>query len=122
MQTGIQALDKMISKIGLRTDNCDNEFQRIDRCFGGSQPQLCDKKLPFCIAKAIFQAPMYSRLWLHQIWLAGKEKPLACFLIDEQGVVVERVYYLNARKYYTACDKLINQVQRLYTQQHSKAA
>ena len=122
MQLGIQALDKLVSKLGLQTQPCNNEFQRVDICFGGAQPQVGDCKLPFCIAKAIFQAPMYSSLWLHQVWLAGKEKPLACFLIDENGDVVERVYYQNTRKYYDACDKLITQIQRLGMQQQSKAA
>lgn len=122
MQTGIQSLDKLINKTGLQAQPCDNDFQRVDVCLGGVQPQLTNTKLPFCIARAIFRAPMYSALQLHQLWLAGKDKPLACFLVNESGDVIERVYYQNSRKYYDACDKLIRQVQRISTNSNQRAA
>ena len=122
MQTGIQTLDRLIEKIGLRVEPCENKFQRIDLCYGGVQPQLTDTKLPFCIAKAIFQGPMYSTLRLHQLWLSDKKKPLACFLVDEKGDVVERVYYQNSRKYYDACDKIIRYIQRIKILDSQQAA
>ena len=122
MQTGIQTLDKLIEKIGLRTHPCDNDLQQVDLCYGGVQPQLVDTKLPFCIARAIFRAPMYSTLRLHQLWLAGRSKPLACFLVDENGDIVERVYYQNGRKYYDACDKVIRHIQRIDSHSNRQAA
>jgi hypothetical protein len=122
MQTGIQLIDKAISKYGLVLEPCKNAFQQVDRCFGGSQPQYPGKTLPFCIAKAIFQSPMYSVLYLHYLTVPGKDKPLACYLVDENGRVIERVYYQNSRKYYDAFDKLIKHIEMLAHNTQSFAA
>ena len=111
---GLSLIDSLVEKHGLHSEQVSNPFQTVQACVGGSVPSLKGMSLPFCINRFLYQAPLYSRWMLHQLWLPKSRKPLACFLVDQNGKVVERVYYQNGRKYYDACDKLLQHVERLY--------
>ncbi|MBT0587360.1 hypothetical protein [Alteromonas oceanisediminis] len=122
MTLGITAIDKQLSKYGLANGACDNPFQKVDLCFGGEQPDISGFKIPFCIAKAIFQTPMYTRLYLHRFVAPKADKPFACCLMTENGDVIERVYYENSRRYYQCSDRLLILLTSLWLSGRSKAA
>ena len=114
MKTGMATIDNAIAKFGLTHQPIENEFQSVVQCFGGETPALRSVNLPFCINQFLFNAPLYSQWLLHQFELPKTNKKLACFITDLNGNVVERVYYQNSRKYYDACDKLVNRVSSLF--------
>jgi hypothetical protein len=118
---GIALIDKLVEKHGLHSEQVDNPFQSVHVCVGGAVPQTKGLSLPFCINRFLYQAPLYSRWILHQLWLPKSNKPLACFLINQRGKVVERVYYQNGRKYYEACDKLLQHIERLHSEERTAA-
>ena len=122
MNLGIATIDKQLSKYGLASGACDNAFQKVDLCFGGEQPTISGFKVPFCIAKAIFQAPIYTRLYLHRFTAPKADKPFACCLMTESGEVIERVYYENSRRYYQCSDRLLSLLASHWLSGNSKAA
>ncbi|MDM7860463.1 hypothetical protein QTP81_07630 [Alteromonas sp. ASW11-36] len=110
MSFGIAIIDQLVKKHGISALSCDNEFQHTQHCYGGETPSIEWGQLPFCINRFLFQAPLYSQWTLHCFSLPKTGKPLACFILDVSGKVVERVYFQNTRKYYDACDKLAAQL------------
>ncbi|WP_100656944.1 hypothetical protein [Alteromonas flava] len=121
MSYGLTCIDQAVAKYGLSAEPCDNQFQRVLGCFGGEVPSVEGKSLPFCIKRFLFQAPLYSQWFLHVLTLPKANKPLACFICDVKGNIVERVYYQNSRKYYAACDRLLNSIKEL-AEEHRIAA
>lgn len=114
MKTGMATLDNAINKFGLTHEPINNEFQSVTQCFGGETPALNSVNLPFCINQFLYNAPLYSQWLLYCFELPKANKKLACFITDMEGNIVERVYYQNSRKYYDACDKLLNNVSALF--------
>ncbi|WP_100642995.1 hypothetical protein [Alteromonas facilis] len=112
MTFGLSCIDQAVDKFGIAQSPTENEFQTVQACFGGEVPasigKPAGKDFPFCIKRFLFQAPIYSQWMVHTLTLPKSGKLLACFIMDLNGQIVERVYYQNSRKYYNACDKLLN--------------
>jgi hypothetical protein len=100
MQTGIKQLDKVIAKRGITTEPTHNEFQSSMRLFGKDN-RLKTLNLPPCMANIVCNLKDGESVTLHRFYLAYKENSprLAFFLTDEDGRIVERVYFLRKTLY-----------------------
>jgi hypothetical protein len=113
METGIKALDKLISQYGLSFQLGHDEFQRVVSFRGGDERAKL-LKLPFCFYQIISHLAVTKQVTLHHFYLPYRGARLASYLIDEQGVVLEQVYYLREAKYIKACRKIKLALERQY--------
>lgn len=105
MHTGMKNVDDLILRFGVMRVPGRDLFQHVlSLC--GSDIKANTMKLPFCFYRVITSLPPNRQLLLHQFYLPHKKARLASFLIDEEGKIVEQVYFQRDRKYVLACRKL----------------
>lgn len=105
MITGIKALDNLITKFGIETGVTQNDFQR------GIELKSQDRravlmKLPYCFYTKIMALEESETVLLHQFALPYRNARLASFLVNQQGQIIEQVYYQRDSKYVIACKKV----------------
>lgn len=118
--TGIKALDKLLKDFGFLAEEGKDEFQRVTR-YQGKDEKLATAKMPFCFYRLLESMPEGRSFRLHSFYLPYKKQRLAAFLVDEQGHIVEKVFYQRDRLYVEACHKVAAKLCSFY-QQHSQAA
>lgn len=121
MQTGIKAIDKLIDKYGFLVDEGRDEFQQVSIMFG-EDPRIQTMKLPYCFYREIASAPLFKRFVLHQLFLPHRKTRFASFLLDEDGQLVEQVYYLRDAKGVKACKKVQEAIAQVYASNHEVMA
>ena len=112
MQTGVKAIDQLISKHGIMADLGYDSFQRRARLTGGDQRA---NALPFCMYKKVVSAPLSRSFTVHHFYMPGNKGKLASFLFDEKGELIEQVYYQKIARWVKVCRKLHQLVQRTST-------
>ncbi|QJR79412.1 hypothetical protein CA267_000670 [Alteromonas pelagimontana] len=68
MATGIKALDKLVSRHGIRTEEGSDGFQTLLRLNGGDK-RLSTLNLPYCFYQRVVNLPRSRSVVLHQIFL-----------------------------------------------------
>ena len=118
--TGIKALDKLLQDFGFRDAEGKDAFQWVIH-FQGKDERLATSKMPFCFYRFLNAMPETQLYRLHSFYLPYKKQRLAAFLIDNEGHIVEKVFYQRDRAYVDACHRLAAKLHTFY-QQHSQAA
>ena len=121
MNTGLKTIDNLIERFGISVGEGHDAFQQVLDLYGGDS-RATTMKLPFCFYQIIANLPVNRRLSLHQFYLPHRKARLASFLIDENGQIIEQVYYQRDRKYVKACKKLQSLVQCHYLKGWATAA
>ena len=109
MQTGVKAVDELLSKHGILTESGFDDFQRRARLLGGDERA---NSLPFCMYQKIMNAPMSHFFTVHHFYMPGTKNRLASFLFDAKGQLVEQVYYQRVVRWVNVCRKLQVLVQK----------
>jgi hypothetical protein len=109
MQTGIKAVDQLISKHGIMADLGYDTFQRRARLTGGDERA---NTLPFCMYQKVVSAPLSRNFTVHHFYMPGNKGKLASFLFDEKGALIEQVYYQKVSRWVKVCRKLQQLVQK----------
>ena len=108
MQTGVKAVDELLSKHGILTESGFDDFQRRARLPGGDERA---NSLPFCMYQKITNAPMSHFFTVHHFYMPGNKGKLASFLFNEKGQLIEQVYYQKVARWVQVCRKLQQLVQ-----------
>jgi hypothetical protein len=116
MDTGIQQLNKLISKYGISPNPTHNEFQSSMRLFF-NDPRLHALRLPYCMHKVVEELQRGDSIVLHRFYLAYNEKSprLAFFMVRDDGTIIEKVVFLRHHRYQMASKALASHVHRLLT-------
>lgn len=124
MCTGMKNIDKLISRYGIRLDKGRDVSQCLQVLQGGTADSI-GMHVPYCIWRIVESAPQHVNFKLHTWYLPHRSARLASFLIDEQGDVIEQVYFQRDANYVKACKKLqilVSEAQKKATQRHVIAA
>ena len=108
MQTGIKAVDQLISKHGIMAEFGSDTFQRRSRLTGGDERA---NGLPFCMYQKVVHAPLSHQFTVHHFYMPGNKGKLASFLFNEKGQLIEQVYYQKVARWVEVCRKLQQLVQ-----------
>ena len=108
MQTGIKAVDQLISKHGIMAEFGSDTFQRRSRLTGGDERA---NGLPFCMYQKVAHAPLSHQFTVHHFYMPGNKGKLASFLFNEKGQLIEQVYYQKVARWVEVCRKLQQLVQ-----------
>ena len=108
MQTGIKAVDQLISKHSIMADLGADTFQRRTRLTGGDERA---NALPFCMYQKVAHAPLSKQFTVHHFYMPSNKGKLASFLFDEKGQLIEQVYYQKVARWVQVCRKLQQLVQ-----------
>lgn len=100
MHTGIKQLDQVIAKRGISDGPIDNEFQSSLRLYRKDN-RLKTLNLPLCMSRVICSLRYDESVILHRFYLAYRNNAprLAFFLTDNDGQIIERVYFLRHARY-----------------------
>ena len=66
MQTGIKAVDQLISKHGIMAEFGSDTFQRRSRLTGGDERA---NGLPFCMYQKVVHAPLSHQFTVHHFYM-----------------------------------------------------
>lgn len=105
MNTGIKALDTVITRWGIHGSDVDNDFQQA-LTISGRDPRVLKMDLPYCIIREIGRHKLPEQLMLHRFSVPHKKARLACFVTDMEGNILEKVYYGHDRRYWQASEKV----------------
>ena len=118
MQTGIKAVDQLISKHGIMAEFGSDTFQRRSRLTGGDERA---NGLPFCMYQKVVYAPLSHQFTVHHFYMPGSKGKLASFLFNEKGQLIEQVYYQKVARWVKVCRKL-QQLVQMHTSDINMAA
>jgi len=108
MQTGIKAVDQLLTKHGILVEEGFDTFQKRARLTGGDSRA---NTLPFCMYQKVAYAPLSRNFIVHHFYMPGNKGKLASFLFDEKGTLIEQVYYQKVSRWVQVCRKLQQLVQ-----------
>tara|TARA_Y100000780_G_scaffold142091_1_gene128352 strand:+ start:105 stop:443 length:339 start_codon:yes stop_codon:yes gene_type:complete len=103
MQTGIKAVDQLISKHGIMAEFGSDTFQRRSRLTGGAERA---NGLPFCMYQKVVHAPLSHQFTVHHFYMPGNKGKLASFLFNEKGQLIEQVYYQKVARWVGSVQKI----------------
>ncbi len=89
MNTGLKTVDNLIRTFGIRIRNGADKSQSLVT-LSSADERLASMRIPFCMMQKILSLPQNRSLRFHQWYLPHKGAKLACFLIDEEGRIVEQ--------------------------------
>ena len=124
MLTGMKTIDKLISRYGIRLDQGRDVSQSLQILQGGAAESR-GINIPYCMWRIVESAPQHTNFKLHTWYLPHRKARLASFLVDEQGDVIEQVYFQRDANYVKACKKLqvlVSEAQKLTPPCHNIAA
>lgn len=121
MNTGLKTVDNLIRTFGIRTRNGADKSQSLVT-LSSADERLASMRIPFCMMQKILSLPQNRSLRFHQWYLPHKGAKLACFLIDEEGRIVEQVYFQRDTKHVNAARKLQQMVEQAHRSQYEMTA
>ena len=121
METGIKALDKLLTAQGIKLSPGSNGFQSVTE-LRPADPKVVDLKLPYCMYQKVMMLPPGSRLKYHHFYLQHRQCRLASYMVDDNGNIVEQVFYQRDTRSVAACKKLATLLQKRYRMQEREAA
>lgn len=121
METGIKALDKLLTAQGIITSPGSTGFQSVTE-LRPADPKVVDLKLPFCMYQKVMMLPAGRRVRYHHFYMQHRQCRLASYLVNEEGDIVEQVFFQRDVKSVAACKKLAMMIRKRYKVQEKEAA
>ena len=101
-KTGIALLNKYVEQSGIALgEELENEVQ-TNFIFIKNDPRLKYLRMPHCFLQKIAGLDDEGHLTVIRFYLADKRKFLCAFMIDQDGQIIERVYYQREQRFVKA--------------------
>lgn len=113
METGIKQLDRYVSRLGITQDPVNNQLQKGFRIYA-NDPRLRSLMLPYCMHRLCLELRGSESLILHTFYLPYRPSRtrLASFLLDEQGNIIEQVYFQRQFRYINASKAIAREMRQ----------